>query len=166
MTTDTVRFHEQQSFPKFWFWLMLGSSLLVMTFAFGPFYLAGLPVPVEALVGSAAIIGAMMLVAAALLLGMKLRVKVDRERMHIRFSPFVNRSIALADILRWEVRNYRPIVEYGGWGIRYSLIGKGRAYNARGNRGVQLELQGGQLLLIGSQKPEELADAIRQAKVL
>jgi len=164
MSTRTALFEEEQSFPQFWFWLTLGASLLVMVLAYGPMYLAGQPVPVEALVVSAATIGVMMLLVAALLLGMKLRVTVDDRQLHVRFSPFVDRAIFLDDIRSWEARTYRPIVEYGGWGIRWGMFGKGQAYNARGNRGVQLELADGARLLIGSQRAEELADAIHQAK--
>jgi hypothetical protein len=66
--------------------------------------------------------------------------------------------------VRWEARTYRPILEYGGWGIRYSPFGQGCAYNVSGNRGVQLELADGQRILIGSQRAEELARAIGEAK--
>jgi hypothetical protein len=59
------------------------------------------------------------------------------------------------------VQTYRPIRDYGGWGIRYGRGGK--AYNVSGNRGVMLELSDGQKLLIGSQRPEELANAINLA---
>jgi hypothetical protein len=49
--------------------------------------------------------------------------------------------------------------EYGGWGVKYGWAGK--AYNISGNRGVQLKLSNGKGLLIGSQRPEELAQAIQ-----
>lgn len=164
MTAQTVRYEEKQTFPQFWFWFTLGASLLVVGLAFGPLYLAGQPVPAEALLASAVIIGAMMLVVAALLFGMKLLLTVDGERIHVRFTPFVDRSIPLHEVRSWEVRTYQPILEYGGWGLRKSLTGRGRAYNARGNRGVQLELSDGELVLLGSQRAEELAEAIRQSK--
>jgi hypothetical protein len=38
------------------------------------------------------------------------------------------------------------------------------AYNVSGNRGVQLEFSNGKRLLIGSQRPEDLAAAISRAK--
>ena len=65
--------------------------------------------------------------------------------------------------MRWEARTYRPILEYGGWGIRYTM-GRGWAYNVSGNQGVQLELASGKRILIGSQRAEELARAIGEAK--
>jgi hypothetical protein len=73
------------------------------------------------------------------------------------------RDIPLRQIARWEVRTYRRILEYGGWGIRYALTGGGWAYNISGNRGVQLVFTGGKRLLIGAQHSEELATALEQA---
>jgi len=38
--------------------------------------------------------------------------------------------------------------------------GSGKAYNMKGNQGAQLVFKNGKRLLIGSQKPDELAEAI------
>jgi hypothetical protein len=62
-------------------------------------------------------------------------------------------------VSEYYARVYRPILEYGGWGIRCGFKGA-RAYNVSGNKGVQLILQNGKRLLIGSQKPDELVEAI------
>ena len=93
---------------------------------------------------------------------LRLSVRLDAEGLHIRFFPLVNRHIPLDQITRWEARTYRPILEYGGWGIRCGW--KGMAYNVSGNQGVQLELANGKRILIGSQRAEELAKAIGEAK--
>ena len=53
---------------------------------------------------------------------------------------------------------YSPIRDCGGWGVRHYKSGK--AYNVSGNRGVVLEFLDGRPILIGSQRPEELAKAI------
>ena len=92
---------------------------------------------------------------------MRLKTDVRRDGLHVRFFPLMSRVIPFDEITRCEVRTYRPIREYGGWGIRSGLGGTGAAFNVSGNRGVQLELSGGKRLLIGSQKPEELAAAIQ-----
>lgn len=93
---------------------------------------------------------------------MRLSVEVDTEAVHIRFFPFYRKVIPVTEIVHWEARTYRPIVEYGGWGIRYGL-GKGWAYNVSGNQGVQLQLANGKRILIGSQRAPELARAIGEA---
>jgi len=75
--------------------------------------------------------------------------------MHIRFRKFTRKELA-----EHYCRTYKPIREYGGWGIRCSFTGKGKAYNVSGNKGVQLVLTNGKKLLIGSKKPDDLAAAI------
>jgi hypothetical protein len=78
----------------------------------------------------------------------------------INFVPLVRRTVLFGNIVSCEVRTYRPMREYGGWGVKYGRAGK--AYNVSGNRGVQLKLTSGKGLLIGSQRPEELAQAIQE----
>ncbi len=91
-----------------------------------------------------------------------LNTEVDAERLQVRLVPLPTRTIALDRIRRCYVRTYRPIRDYGGWGWRFSR--QGQAYNARGNRGVQLELIDGRRILIGSQNPEELLRALHAAR--
>lgn len=95
-----------------------------------------------------------------LFLEMKLTVFVAGTILVIKFFPFVNRKIPIQDIFQYKAVTYNPIREYGGWGIRFSIKGRGMAYNVSGNRGVDIKLKNGKRLLIGSQKPEELAAAI------
>ena len=89
-----------------------------------------------------------------------LTTEVHSDGLYIRFFPFhlSFRRIAIEEIGGFEVCTYNPIKDYGGWGIRYGR--KGKAYNVSRNRGVQLELLNRKHLLIGSQKPEELAEAL------
>ena len=61
--------------------------------------------------------------------------EVRRDSLYYRFYPFhisIHR-IACEDIKAVKARTYRPIMEYGGWGIRWSR--RGKAYNVYGNRG-------------------------------
>lgn len=97
-----------------------------------------------------------------LLLLARLDTEVREDGLHVRFLPFHRkpRHWPFDEIVLAEPRVYAPIREYGGWGIRYGR--DGMAYNAHGNRGVQLVLRSGKRLLIGSQHPELLAQAIRR----
>ena len=95
----------------------------------------------------------------------KLDVRVSAAGLRLHYVPFRNRWIDASDLVDWKVVEYRPLREWGGWGIRYGFR-RGWAYTAYGNRGVQLTLAGGKRLLVGSQRPEALAaglDALRQA---
>jgi hypothetical protein len=93
-------------------------------------------------------------------LSLRMTTDLTPGRLRIRFFPFYRRSILLDDIQNYEVREYSPIREYGGWGVRFSPK-HGTAYNVSGNRGVQLVLKSGKHVLIGSQEPERLANALR-----
>jgi hypothetical protein len=64
--------------------------------------------------------------------------KVDSDGIYIRYIPFhFNfRKIEFAELRRAQARKYRPILEYGGWGIRGA--GFNRAYNVSGSHGVQV----------------------------
>lgn len=99
----------------------------------------------------------------ALVVGAKLETQVRRDGLYVRFFPVHIRfkEFGRYDIEKYYARDYKPIMEYGGWGIRYGAGGK--AYNMSGNKSVQLILKNGKKLLIGSQKPEELVKAMDSA---
>ncbi len=107
--------------------------------------------------------GIIIRIAVALLFWiLKLRTEVGPDGLYIRFFPVHIRfkRFAAEDLGEYYARQYKPIFEYGGWGIRGSFK-KGRAYNVSGNKGVQLVFKNGKRLLIGSQKAEELEEAVR-----
>ncbi|MCL6629547.1 MAG: DUF6141 family protein, partial [Armatimonadetes bacterium] len=121
---------------------------------------------VEAVIGI--IVGPLILLAVLLLMYYsKLITEVRGDGIYIRYVPFHRsyRRFLFSEIQSWEPRTYSPIGEYGGWGIRWGRGGgiDNLAYNVSGNQGVQLVLKNGKRILIGSQKPQELAQAIESA---
>ncbi len=90
---------------------------------------------------------------------LRLDVETREDALVVHFFPLRRRVVPYAAIRRCAAVTYRPIVEYGGWGIRWGGPRKW-AYNVRGDRGVLLELADGGTLLVGSQRPGELARAI------
>jgi hypothetical protein len=105
---------------------------------------------------------AIPIAATILFFILKMETEVRSDGLYVRFYPFHlrYRKFNLQDLAEYYPRTYKPIREYGGWGIRCSFTGKGRAYNVSGNKGVQLVFTNGKKLLIGSRKPDELAAAI------
>ncbi len=107
-----------------------------------------------------AAVGGVVLAAVALLFYfLRLTVRVD-DALRIAFRPFLKRVIPFEEIESAEAVTYRPLREYGGWGIRCGK--KGRAYTVSGKEGVQLTLNGGKGLLLGSRRSEELARALQK----
>lgn len=95
----------------------------------------------------------------------RLILDVTGQEVSIRYRPFTRRSIPLTEIEDVSVRTYSPVKEYGGWGIK-GWSRRNVVYNARGNRGVQLILRDDRKVMLGSQRPEELAAAIRSQLVI
>ena len=97
-----------------------------------------------------------------LVFGSKLTTEVRPDGIYLSFFPFFkNRLYPKERIESFEIRRYRPVMEYGGYGIRYS-IRHGRAYNMSGNTGLQLIFTDGKKLLIGTQRPEALKRAMEK----
>jgi len=92
----------------------------------------------------------------------KLETYIKKEGITVRFYP-IQTSFKLykwEDITKCYVRQYSPIKEFGGWGVRGGM-GKSNALNVSGNMGIQLELKDGNKLLIGTNKPEEAEAVLR-----
>ena len=104
----------------------------------------------------------LVLFLAVLLLHMTTEVTPADVRVWFGWVPVYRRALPLGDIRRVELVTFRPIADYGFWGVRSGRDGD-RALDRRGNRGVRLELADGSFLVIGSQRPDELALAIESA---
>lgn len=91
-----------------------------------------------------------------LLLWTKLEVYLERDGITHRLFPFQVKfkRILYEDINSYKIRKYSPIMEYGGWGLRYSFK-NGWAYNISGRMGIQLEINDNKKILFGTLKPEE-----------
>ena len=92
---------------------------------------------------------------------MKLVVEVRPDGVSIRYYPLTRRLIPYDQIAQVTAREYSPIGEFGGWGIR-GIPSKSKkiAYNISGSEGVELMLVNGRTVMLGSQKAQELALAI------
>ena len=154
-------FTETQRFTQWWLWLLIiGISGLHVYGLYQQFYLGkpfgDNPASNELLLVFSCIPALLILFFAVL----RLDTKVDAEGVHYRFFPFQIKY----KLKRWDelekayVREYKPIYEYGGWGIRG--WGKNKARNVSGNMGLQLEMKNGDRLLLGTQKGEEMKKVV------
>jgi hypothetical protein len=158
-------YREVQRFRQPWLWLLIAGIFGVTVWAFVQQIVLGTPFGQNPASNTVMMIIALAfgLAFPALFYAANLTTEVRSDGLYYRFFPFHLRfrKITAESLVSYEVRTYKPIRDYGGWGIRYGRDGK--AYNVSGNRGVMLELSGSQRLLIGSQKPEDLANAISLA---
>ena len=110
-----------------------------------------------------------VILAPAIIFLFKLRTRIDEKGIHYRFIPFHLKTqlIPWSDIDKIYVRNYDPISEYGGWGIKGGSLWnkkKGTAVNVKGDVGIQLELKNNKKLLIGTQLRNQVENTIETYK--
>jgi len=157
-----VLFREVQSVRQPWLTVLLAAPVVIVLFGLYEQVVLGRPWgnhPVSN--------GAFLLIAGALclfvvwFLNLRLVTEVHPDALVIRFPLlWPSRRIPLADILSARATAYRPIADYGGWGIRRNFSTATTAYTAKGNRGVMLLLVHGTNVLLGSQNAEELQLAL------
>lgn len=85
----------------------------------------------------------------------KLKTRIDSRGVYAGFSPpgFFKKFFRWEEIKEIYVREYSPIAEYGGWGIRG--LGRTKAYNVSGKYGIQIFTRENKDFLIGTQVPEK-----------
>ena len=108
-----------------------------------------------------------LILAVVLLLGallsMRLTTTVRPDAISVRIGFLYRTRVPLSEITLAQAVQYAPVREYGGWGIRGTR--RRRALNARGNQGVLLTRADGTTLLVGSQYPRDLLEALSRAGV-
>ncbi len=136
-------------------WGSLGATSLPFVFGWGT---------------DSGMVGRVVSIAAILGIGVAIRyifggltalVQETRLFIYMGSIPLVKKSVPFADIVSMESVRYRPIAEFGGWGIRG--MGKKKAWTARGNQAVVLTLPNDRLLYVGSDSPGQLEEHIRRA---
>lgn len=102
-----------------------------------------------------------VVITPLLLFFIKLESTIDEIGVHYQFLPFhfSRKTIRWSKMNRCHIREYNPIREFGGWGLRGSF-GKNKAYNVKGNKGIQIVLKTGDKVLIGTKKKTESQQVI------
>lgn len=162
---SAILFKEKQRFNQWWLWLIfIGINGL---FIYG-FYVqiiehkifGGKPMSNTGIIISTCV----SLILTFLFYFIGLETVVKEDGIYVRFFPFQRKYkyFAWHQLSKTFIRSYTPLVEYGGWGLRFSLTGNGTAYNVSGKMGLQLEIESKGRILIGTQKPQELNKVLEQ----
>ena len=152
-------FVEEQRFRQKWIWVTVICVSASQLLAFAVLYLlartfaAWIPLAV----------GTIPITLMILFYATRLVVRVDVDGVHVRWWPFIRYDLPHERIVVVEATDYDPIGEFGGWGIKGPPGRWGWCYTVSGRRGVRIELDNRHRLLIGSERADELADAIRAA---
>jgi hypothetical protein len=125
------------------------------------------PMSDSALMVMTFVINLILIGIAVLMLKTKMITEIRENGFYYRYLPFIFREkkISMEEIERYEVRQYKPIREYGGWGFRQRsrrIRRAGLAYNVKGNLGLQLYLRNGKKILFGTQRKEAIDSAMNK----
>ncbi len=106
----------------------------------------------------------MVLILVAILMAVLyggMRTVITREDITIRFGLPGFRVLYLrtGDIRKVELRQFSPLRDFGGYGIRFN--GEMTAYYMQGSRGVKVTTKQGKGYLLGSDHPEQLTAVIK-----
>ncbi|MGO4708434.1 hypothetical protein AB4Y90_04810 [Chryseobacterium sp. 2TAF14] len=152
-------FTESQKFSQWWLWLLLFSVMIftIYNFAENRQYFSTFELTLSFFIP---------ILLIALFLVIRLETKINEQGISVRFFPFqiTFRYYPWRNIKKVYVRKYSPLIEYGGWGMRRGLFGIGKAYNVKGNKGLQVILSDGKKVLIGTQKFEEIGTFLLKIK--
>ena len=153
-------FKEEQKFTQLWVHILLALGFIPGIVIITRAWIQATDDNTDVKIGFLVVVGSMVLVYG-LMFSLKLKTRIDEKGIYYRFIPFhlSIKFIAWEDLNNAYVRKYKPISEYGGWGIKGRLLlkkSKGVAFNVKGDLGLQLELQNGKKILIGTQKEEEV----------
>ena len=141
-------FKELQKFNQWWLWVIL---LIFPILSFGNYDGAGINF-YYVLIG--------ILIPSSFYF-LQLRTEVNEQGFFYQFFPihFSHHKISFEEIESVEAIDYKPIKDYGGWGIKFGF--KSKSYTTSGNKGVMIKLKGGKNLLFGSQKNKELEKILK-----
>ena len=151
-------FKEQQRFTQLWLIVLMAFSIVVPV--------AIILKEADQMESTELIIAlSVVILAPAIIFLFKLTTRMDEKGIYYKFIPFhfKTRCIPWHDITNAYVRTYDPISEYGGWGIKGSNLfnkKRGIAFNVKGDVGIQLELNNGKKILIGTQLKQQAQDTL------
>lgn len=152
-------FKEKQRFKQIWIWLLLIGINAQFVFAIIYQIILGHPFGNNPMSNMGIAISFIISITLSILFYfLRLETQIDATGIYVRFFPFHKKFILYPrkSIKNAYVRTYKPLREYGGWGLR------GGAYNVSGNKGLQIEFTDGNKFLIGTNKPEEIQEAINK----
>lgn len=162
--------YSERTWAPPWFWVLIwGACLLGAGLALHELYADSAGRGASG-AGEQASVGALALVSGFLLLfptlltlaSSCLDVELRSDHLFVAFGPLhlIRKRIPYAAVQAVEAVTYRPIVEFGGWGLR---IRRGKtAWTIRGNQAARVTLSSGRRIYMGSRFPQRLVERVRR----
>ncbi len=160
---EHIIYKESQKFGKALIWIVCGSLTALFLWAIIQQLLFGIPFGNNPMSDE----GLFLMLIIPLLLFIlfvktELQSRIDEAGIHYRLFPLQikTRDIKWHEIEKLEIRKYKALREFGGYGIRIGF--SSRAINVRGDTGIQITFKNGKRLLIGTQKPQKIEEVLKK----
>lgn len=170
--SDELLFIETQKFTQTWLWILLiiifisqfvwiGLAMYHQLFLGEPW--GNKPMSNVVLISTALWVSFLMLFLIGLFLAIYLETRIYKDGVYFIYFPFhlKYRKISWEKLDEIIGRKYKPIIEFGGWGIRWNY--NKWAYTVSGNEGVEFR-KGNYKILIGTKKLNEILSALDKAQ--
>jgi hypothetical protein len=159
-------YFEKQKAKQWWIWLiitMIPAGLLTslvlklgfeIEFGNNP---ASIPIIIISLIFSTILLIGFIL--------MKLELFIYLDKISVRLYPLQLKfkTYSFDEIKNAYIREYSPLLEFGGWGIKGVFDDK--CLSLSGNVGLQIEFWDNKKLLIGTQKSKNLKEVLEKLKI-
>ncbi len=165
-----ILFSENQRFTQVWLLVVMIVSNLAVALPLGwGFYVQIItgepwgdqPMSDAGLIIMIALSFLLMAMVNVIIFGAKLEVQIKDNSVYYKYFPFIWnwKYVHKDNIANYEMKQFSAIKDYGGYGYRKRFFKKLTALIIKGNQGLLLTFHDGRKLLIGTQQPE----AVRQA---
>ena len=168
---ERLIYKEEQSFRQSFIpWIMLSAIILAMggmgVDFYQQFFLAkssgNESANSQGMIWSSILAFIIMGTAFVFILNGNLTTEIWTDGIRYRFPPFIQkmRHIPLTEIVSVEVGKYKPLAEFGGWGVRRRILSGKTAYNVSGRFGMQIRKKNGRQVMFGTRKQDEIKRAV------
>lgn len=167
-----IEYKEVQKFAQLWILLPISISAIIVLSIFGygvyrqiimkiPFGSNPMPDEVLLIVSISILLIFTSLITLFYFTGLELTI--NRYGIQFRFFPFhlKERFIGWDSVDQCEIISYKPIKEFGGWGIKFS--GSKILYSVSGSMGLYIKKKEGKSIILGISDLNRLIEFIKNA---
>ncbi|MBC6611281.1 hypothetical protein H8B15_10125 [Hymenobacter sp. BT507] len=153
-----MEFNETQKMTQWWLWLLLAGVVGIWVWGITQQIILDHPFGNHPMSDTGLLISAIFPLAIVFFFrSLTLSTTINAQGVYLRYAPLMSTQITWADVREAEIIRYGFV----GYGIKASPT-YGTVYNAKGNTGLLLHKKNGEKILIGTQQPEHLAQAVGQ----
>ncbi|MDN5215407.1 hypothetical protein QQ020_25230 [Fulvivirgaceae bacterium BMA12] len=106
----------------------------------------------------------MMAIINMIIFGAKLEVQIKDNSVYYKYFPFIPnwKYVHKDNIANYEMKQFKAIKDYGGYGYRKNFFKKLTGLIIKGNHGLLLTFHDDRKLMIGTQQPEAMKQAMQR----